>query len=62
MSKGTSQYTVIYSSETNPLIREFNVTGLETGALYQFKVSAVNFNGDSELSDPLEKYSCVLPQ
>ena len=32
-----------------------------TGALYQFRVAAVNFNGNSEYSDPLEVYACNYP-
>lgn len=36
MSEGTSQYKVIYNNTVNPLINEFNVTGLTTGKLYQF--------------------------
>ena len=34
---------------------------METGLVYQFKVAAVNFNGDSERSDALTKFSCLLP-
>ena len=47
MSVGTQQYRLIYSNDKNPLLREFNVTNLTSGALYQFKVAAINFNGDS---------------
>lgn len=62
MSEGTSEYQLIYSENKNPLIREFNVTNLTTGSFYQFKVAAINFNGDSQLSEPLQKYSCKLPE
>ena len=31
MSAGTSEYSLIYSNAQNPLIREFNATGLVTG-------------------------------
>lgn len=34
MSAGTSEYELIYSEQQNPLIREFNATGLKTGVLY----------------------------
>jgi hypothetical protein len=61
MSAGTSEYEVIYSSLENPLVRQFDVQNLDTGVLYQFKVAAINFNGDSEMSDALTKYSCLLP-
>ena len=34
MSEGTSEYEAIYTEKENPLIREFNATGLKTGVLY----------------------------
>jgi hypothetical protein len=34
MSKGTSEYELIYSQNQNPLVRYFNVTGLTTGVFY----------------------------
>ena len=61
MSAGTSEFELIYNEGQNPLIREFNATGLKVGIMYQFKVAAINFNGDSQLSDALTKYSCQLP-
>ncbi len=61
MSQGTSEFELIYNEGQNPLIREFNVTELKVGLMYQFKVAAINFNGDSQLSDALVKYSCQLP-
>jgi hypothetical protein len=60
MAHGTSEYKLVYA-EQNPLIREFNVTFLTSGSFYQFKLVATNFNGDSEMSDPLERYSCLPP-
>lgn len=42
-------------------MREFLLTDLTTGQLYQFKVSAINFNGISVLSDTLEVYACNFP-
>lgn len=61
MSKGTGEYEMIYEDAQNALQREFEVKGLETGQLYQFKVAAINFNGKSVLSDALEVYSCDFP-
>jgi hypothetical protein len=60
MASGTSEYKLIYAAQ-NPLIREFNAVELATGNLYQFKLVATNFNGDSEMSDPLERFSCLPP-
>ena len=61
LSAGTSQYTLVYNNTRNPLITEYNITGLMTGQVYQITLVAVNFNGDSQMSDPLVKYSCVEP-
>ena len=62
LSAGTSQYTMIYNNTRNPLITEFEIEGLVTGQVYQITVVAVNFNGDSQMSDPLVRYSCVIPE
>jgi len=35
---------------------------LQTGKLYKYKVSAVNFNGEGPLSDPLLTYACLAPK
>ena len=61
MSNGTGVYFVIYDGKLNPLQRKYQVPGVVTGNQYQFKVSAVNFNGESALSDALTTYACVLP-
>lgn len=45
----------------NPLKKSFLVENLTIGEQYQFKVSAVNFNGESTSSDPLIVYSCIAP-
>jgi len=31
LSAGTSQYNLVYNNTRNPLITEFNITGLTTG-------------------------------
>lgn len=61
MSNGTGVYIKIYDGELNPLQRQFSVKNLTTGMQYQFKVVAVNFNGESAMSDALATYSCVAP-
>lgn len=60
MSEGTSEFAIVYEA-SNALVREFNATGLKSGQVYQFTVTAFNWNGDSQMSDALVKYSCVLP-
>jgi hypothetical protein len=52
---------MVYNGSRNALQRHYEATGLETGALYQFKVSAINYNGESELSEALTAYACVAP-
>ena len=61
LSAGTDEYSLVYDGPTNALLREFTVNNLTTGILYQVKVAAVNFNGDSVLSDALQVYSCDFP-
>jgi hypothetical protein len=61
MSEGTDQYEVVYSNSQNALLREYELAGLTVGQLYQFKVSAINFNGESAQSDALEVYACEFP-
>jgi len=60
MSAGTSEFKLI-QNEVNPSVKSMNVTGLTSGQIYQFRVSAINFNGESQMSEPLVKYSCLLP-
>lgn len=61
MSNGTGVYSLIYNGELNSLTRSYTVSGLTTGSQYQFKVSAVNYNGESSLSTALTTYACVTP-
>jgi len=61
MSSGTGVYTMVYNGELNPLQRQITVRNLTTGTQYQFKVSAVNFNTESVLSDAVATYACVAP-
>lgn len=57
----TGDFQLAYNGSRNALQRHFEAKGLETGALYQFKVSAINHNGESELSDALLVHACVSP-
>lgn len=57
----TGDFELVYNGSRNSLQRHFEATNLEMGNLYQFKVSAINFNGESELSDELTAHACVAP-
>lgn len=61
MSEATGEYRVVYENSQNALLRETELTDLITGQLYQFRVSALNFNGESVPSDVLEVYACNFP-
>jgi hypothetical protein len=54
-------FTLIYDGSTIPTVRSKIVTELETGSRYDFKVSAINFNGECPTSDVLTTYSCLAP-
>jgi hypothetical protein len=61
LSAGTGVYEMVYDGELNPLQRQITVRNLITGTQYQFKVAAVNFNGESVMSDAVSTYACVAP-
>jgi titin len=54
-------FEMVYNGSTNALITNYQATGLTVGVLHQFKVVAVNFNGNSQESDPLSVHACVAP-
>lgn len=48
MSEGTNgDFKLVYNGTLNALQKYFDTTNLTTGVLYQFKVAALNFNGES---------------
>ena len=47
MNDGSGAFTLVYDGSLNPLQRYYIVSGLITGNIYQLKVAAVNFNGES---------------
>jgi len=42
-------------------VTTFVHTGLTTGAIYDYKVLAINFNGKGAMSPALRTYACVFP-
>ena len=62
VSYNADDYTLIYDGEFNVLQREYTYTGdLVAGGAYSFKVSALNLNGEGELSPALNVYACNSP-
>ena len=54
-------YTLVYDGSGNPNIRSRVLTNLTTGSRYDYKVSAINFNGEGPTSTILTTYSCLVP-
>ena len=44
---GSGNFQIVYDGENRPQTLEYTVTGLFTGLTYQFKLIALNFNGQS---------------
>jgi hypothetical protein len=63
MASGLSNiYNLAYDGTGFPQINSKVITGLTRGEVYDFKVSAMNFNGEGPLSTAaLRTYSCVQP-
>ena len=59
--EGSQDFSTIYDGTNYPQILQYTATGLTTGAQYQFRVYAVNFNGISPASSIYTFYSCVDP-
>lgn len=56
----SGNYSLIY--EAPSYLRSFTHSSLIKGALYSYKLSALNFVGESELLlSPVERYACDLP-
>jgi len=55
-------YTLLYNGTGYPDITSTIVTNLVTGSIYDFKVSAINFNGEgAQSTTALRTYSCQAP-
>lgn len=59
---GSLDYKVIYYGYNKPQTLEYTATGLKTGSIYSFKLSSLNFNGESTLeSDEFQFNACLIP-
>ncbi len=55
-------YVLVYDGTGAPQITSAVIAGLTPGDLYDFKVSAINFNGEgARSSQSLRTYSCMRP-
>ena len=54
-------FTIVYDGLNYPNVLKHMVTGLITGREYQFKLSALNFNGPSLPSNPAAFTICASP-
>ena len=55
-------YELVHDGAGYPQVRSFVYSGLIPGEHYDFKVSAINFNGEGPQSTiPLSTYSCTAP-
>lgn len=52
---------LIYDGSTKPNTLKYTVGGLTTGLSYLFTVSALNVNGESDMSDTVEIFACLKP-
>jgi len=57
----SASYSLIYDGLDFRTIHSRKVTDLVTGKLYRFKVSAINFNGEGDLSPEMQTRACTAP-
>ena len=59
MAEGPSgQFVLAHDGREVPQTLQFVVSGLTTGQLYRFKVTAFNINGEGPASDEMTTYAC----
>jgi hypothetical protein len=63
MAHGISgSFSLVYDGTGLPLITSYIVSsGLVTGDIYRFKVSAINYNGEGPLSIEVLTRACIAP-
>ena len=54
-------FTLIYNGQNYPNVLKYTQTGLTTGLKYNFKVAALNFNGEGDQSDAAPFIVCIAP-
>jgi hypothetical protein len=58
-------YGLIYDGSFLPGALDYQITanqhGIQAGRAYRFRVSALNFNGEGDLSDEVLIYNCLNP-
>ena len=54
-------YSLIYDGSSSPYILTFTATNLTSGLPYNFKVAALNINGQSAFSASVTMYACLVP-
>lgn len=58
---GSEVFSTIYVGTNRPQTLSYTATQLETGKIYQFKIVALNYNGESEESDVYFFNACNTP-
>ena len=59
---GSLNFSVIYYGYNLPQTLYYTATGLSTGMTYQFKISSINFNGESPLESAVFDFNaCNIP-
>lgn len=62
MANGSAgSYYMVYNGTDRPLVRTWVLSNLTPGEIYRFKVSALTFNAEGQLSTELHTYSCIKP-
>ena len=54
-------YVQLFDGKDFRTIVTFIADDLDTGRFYRFRISAFNFNGESEMSPEIETYACLAP-
>lgn len=55
-------FVTIYNGQNFPNVLQFTKVGLQTGLEYQFRLKALNFNGESIPSDSINYIICSEPK
>lgn len=59
--QSSGEFVEIYNGKYNKEQLAYSVKGLTTGAYYQFRLRAINYNGYGVYSDIKEFYVCTSP-